>query len=33
MKDKLKSILVLTITGFVCSILLYLAFTYIGGNL
>lgn len=33
MKDKIKGILVLTITAFICSLALYLAITYIGGNI
>lgn len=33
MKDKIKSILCLTITGFICSLLLYLVFNLTGGNI
>ena len=31
MKDNLKSILVLTITVIICTLLIYLAYTFIGG--
>lgn len=31
MNNKIKGILVLTITALICSLLLYLAVTYIGG--
>lgn len=31
MDDKLKSILVLTITVVICTLLIYLAYTFIGG--
>jgi hypothetical protein len=33
MQDKLKGILVLTITAFVCSLLLYLVVGIVGGNI
>ena len=31
MDDKIKSILVLTITVVICTLLIYLAYTFIGG--
>lgn len=31
MDDKIKSILVLTITVIICTLLIYLAYTFIGG--
>lgn len=33
MKEKIKSILALTITALICSVLLYLVMTFVGGNI
>lgn len=33
MKDNIKGILVLTITAFICSLLLYLVIILVGGNI
>ena len=33
MKDKIKSVLVLTITALVCSLILYLVINLVGGNI
>ena len=33
MQDNIKGILVLTITAFVCSLLLYLVINLVGGNI
>jgi|GEM_PF-3598479 hypothetical protein len=33
MKDNIKGVLVLTITAFVCSLLLYLVVGIVGGNI